>query len=200
MNPDFQKKMMELKEDPELKPMWDEIASKGPMAMMKYYQDPKFIAKINEKMGDMTSVMADAGIEKGSVAEAAGETVETIFDAAKFDDMEALEDFIAVGKDLNEQDGEGRTAAHYACAFGRAGILNRLLEEDAVKLELQDSKGNTPLHYACGYGRVDLVPVLVKAGADKAATNATGKTPADLAKLDEANPVTKNEEVMAMLE
>ena len=46
----------------------------------------------------------------------------------RFDDMEALEDFIAVGKDLNEQDGEGRTAAHYACAFGRVGILKRLLE------------------------------------------------------------------------
>ena len=37
----------------DLHPMWDDVQKNGPMAMMKWYNDPKFVAMIQEKMGDV---------------------------------------------------------------------------------------------------------------------------------------------------
>ena len=52
-NPTMQQKMMALRQDPDLQPMWDDVQKNGPMAMMKWYNDPKFVAMIQEKMGDV---------------------------------------------------------------------------------------------------------------------------------------------------
>lgn len=43
--------------------------------------------------------------------------------------MEAVEDFVAIGKDINEQDEEGRSALHYAVAYNNVlwGLLVKLL-------------------------------------------------------------------------
>ena len=57
-----------------------------------------------------------------------------------------------------------------------------------------DNQKNTPLHYAAGYGQKDAVEALVKNGAGVVAQNADGKSPLDVAKLNE------QEEVLALLE
>jgi ankyrin repeat protein len=67
--------------------------------------------------------------------------------------VEAVEDFIAIGKDVNAADAEARTPLHFACGLGSGEIVGALLEAGSA-LEATDSKGNTPLHYAAGYGRV----------------------------------------------
>lgn len=113
-------------------------------------------------------------------------------------DEEATEDFIAVGKDVNQQDAEGRTPAHFAAAHDATQVLRLLLDADA-DLTLTDSKGNTSLHYAAGYGRVDIVDMLLEAGADVSAQNATGKRPLEVAKLNPDNPVLEVEEIVEKL-
>ena len=50
-NPEMQQKMQALAQDPEMKPIFDEIRSEGPKAMMKYYNDPEFLKKMAEKLG-----------------------------------------------------------------------------------------------------------------------------------------------------
>ncbi|GFH16431.1 ANK_REP_REGION domain-containing protein [Haematococcus lacustris] len=40
-----------MKDDPELKPMLEELETAGPMAMMKYWQDPEVLAKLGKAMG-----------------------------------------------------------------------------------------------------------------------------------------------------
>ena len=99
----------------------------------------------------------------------------------RYGDLEAAEDFVAVGKDVNMQDAEKRTPLHYSAAHDHAHIMRFLLAEGA-NVELTDTKDNTPLHYAAGYGRVDIVEILLDAGANIAALNGTGKTPAALAR------------------
>ena len=47
----------------------------------------------------------------------------------RYGDEEALEDFIAIGKDINEADKEGRTALHYATAFNQPTCASMLLSE-----------------------------------------------------------------------
>ena len=54
----------------------------------------------------------------------------------RYGDLEAVEDFIAVGKDVNESDQDGRTALHYAVAYNHADIAAELLSNGA-SLEVQ---------------------------------------------------------------
>ncbi len=46
-------KMMELKEDPELKPIFDDIEANGAAAMEKYWNDTDLMSKISQKMSAM---------------------------------------------------------------------------------------------------------------------------------------------------
>ncbi len=47
-----------------------------------------------------------------------------------------MEDFIAVGKDVNESDEENRTPLHYAVAYNHAEIVDELVANGA-NLEAQ---------------------------------------------------------------
>jgi len=118
--------------------------------------------------------------------------------AHRYGDLEAVEDFIAIGKDVNQGDNEERTALHYAAGFNHGDVASLLLKEGA-SLAAKDSKGNTPLHYAAGYGRPALVHLLLEAGADTSAQNGSGKTAAEVASLNPNNPVLQDDELMARL-
>lgn len=56
-----------------------------------------------------------------------------------------------------------------------------------------------PPPLGAGYGRPVLVQMYLAAGADKSAKNSTGKTPYDLAKMDERNPVCSDADLLAKL-
>eukprot|EP00955_Chlamydomonas_euryale_P105159 365619-Chlamydomonas_euryale.AAC.1 len=56
-------------------------------------------------------------VAPGAAAAAEGPEVRNLFDAAKYGDMEAVEDFLAIGRDVNSADDEKRTPLHYACAY-----------------------------------------------------------------------------------
>ncbi|CAG9460628.1 unnamed protein product [Pedinophyceae sp. YPF-701] len=195
--PGFQEKVAALKDDPEFKEMFDDIKSNGMGAIMKYYNDPKWVAKIAAAVGSPGA--APEAAAAAPAAAAAAPEVDNLIDAAKVGDMEAVEDFIAVGKDLNMTDAEGRTPLHFACAYNRLQVVSELLTAGA-ELEISDSKNNTPLHYAAGYGRAEAVRMLLEAGASTAAQNATGKTPLDLVKLSDQNPLNADEDLCFQLE
>ncbi|KXZ50900.1 hypothetical protein GPECTOR_14g148 [Gonium pectorale] len=202
-NQQLQQRMQTLRNDPEFAEIFADIQKGGMQALMKYYNDPNFLAKLGEKLGDVAPGAGAAAAPPPAAAMpgAAPQEVEinNIRDAAKYGDEEAVEDFIAIGKDLNEGDPQGRTALHYSVAYDHAVIAKMLIDEGA-NLEVRDSMNNTPLHYACGYGRTGLARMLLDAGADKTVQNNTGKTPIDLARLDGRNPVNADEELLKRLE
>ena len=49
-SPDRMEKMMQLKDDPELKEVFQDIESNGPAAMEKYWNDTDLMSKIAKKM------------------------------------------------------------------------------------------------------------------------------------------------------
>jgi ankyrin repeat protein len=49
----------------------------------------------------------------------------------RYGDLEACEDFIAIGRDVNAADAENRTPLHYAVAYNHPDILEALLEAGA---------------------------------------------------------------------
>ncbi|PNH09850.1 Ankyrin repeat domain-containing protein 2 [Tetrabaena socialis] len=188
-NQQLQQRMQALKEDPEFAEYFKEIQKGGMQALMKYYNDPAFLEKLGEKIGDVVpkggggpaaAMAPPPGAMMPPGAAPPAPEINNIRDAAKHGDEEAVEDFLAIGKNPDEPDTQGRTALHYAAATDRPIIAKMLIDEGA-SLEVRDSMSNTPLHYACGYGRAGLARMLLDAGADRAAKNGTGKRPVDLA-------------------
>lgn len=192
--------------------MFEDIQSGGMPALMKYMNDPEWLAKVGSKMGDVAEMLAAGGGGAGGPAAAAGAagastaapsapipTVNNLFDAAKAGDLEAVEDFVAIGRDVDEQDEGGRTPLHFAVAYGHAAVARELLSSGA-SVDAKEQQGNTPLHYACGYGRAELVNLLVGAGADASLENGEGKSPLELVTGEPRNPLNADRDTLGVLE
>mmetsp|Transcript_16790 Transcript_16790/g.32116 ORF Transcript_16790/g.32116 Transcript_16790/m.32116 type:complete len:298 (-) Transcript_16790:880-1773(-) len=189
-NPEVQEKIKGLADDPEMKEFFDEIKAKGPGALMKYWNDPVMLNKMMKVIGPTGAV---PGPPPPQVPD-----IDNLWDAAKYGDLEAVEDFVAVGKDVNAQDDVGRTPLHFAVAYNHVDVVQELLNNKA-QVDIVDTKNNTPLHYAAGYGREDSILLLLDAGCDLSVKNDTGKTAGELAGMDARNPVSGNEELMKRL-
>ncbi|KAK9819574.1 hypothetical protein WJX81_003882 [Elliptochloris bilobata] len=203
-NQQLQARMAELKDDPDLQPMLADIQKNGMSALMKYWNDPKWLSKVGSKLGDVTAATAGArgagvSMQAPPTGPAAAPEVNTLFDAAKYGDLEAAEDFLAIGKDVDMRDPEGRTPLFFAVAYNHVAIVEELLRADA-DVHAQDGKGNTPLHFAAGYARGALARRLVEAGANGAVENSGGNTPLELVTLEKRNPLNQDADTLAMLE
>lgn len=187
-------------QDPEFAEMFAEIQKGGMPALMKIMNDPKWLTKLGERLGDIEMPAAGEGAGAGPAAAAPPmPEVKDLHDAAKYGDLEGAEDFIAIGKDVNAVDAEERSPLHFAAGAAHLEIAEALIDAGA-NLESVDSKGNTPLMYAAGYGRPALVALLLDKGASVTGKNGTGKTAADLARLDSRNPVSQDAALMARLD
>ena len=66
------------------------------------------------------------------------------------------------GININSKDGRGNTPLHYACRYGKLGIVQLLLSKKEIKVnELDQYCVETPLHVACTSANVDLVKILL---------------------------------------
>ncbi len=78
----------------------------GPAALTKFWNDEALLAKISQRLGGAT------GGPPPPQAQAAPQgppEVTNLFEAARYGDIEAVEDFLSIKKDVNEQDKEGRS-------------------------------------------------------------------------------------------
>ncbi|KAL3131959.1 hypothetical protein ABBQ38_007655 [Trebouxia sp. C0009 RCD-2024] len=192
----FAEKVEKLKEDPELKQYFEQARSGDPQALMKLMSDPDLTKKVMSKLGQVPqSSQAPPGPPAGSQE---APEINNLWDAARYGDLEATEDFIAIGKDVNAADPDGRTPLHYAVAYDQQDVMRALIDASA-NLESEDNKQNTPLHYACGYGRGGCVETLIDAGANTGATNSSGKNGLDLVKLSDKNPINADDELLELL-
>ena len=197
-----------MRDDPELKEKFDAIEKGGVGAMMKAMGDVKFLEKVGRAVGPppgmqttpppADSSTADTAPKSDSVDDLQMPEINTLLDAAKYGDIEAVEDFLAIGKDPNLVDEFNRSPLHFAVSIQHMEIIDVLLTAGA-DIEIRDSKDNTPLHYAAGYGRTKALRRLLEAGADGSVRNESGKTPADVARLSDQNPVLQEEDLMGQL-
>ncbi|KAJ0969302.1 hypothetical protein J5N97_022179 [Dioscorea zingiberensis] len=185
--------MSRIKEDPTLKPILDEIESNGPAAMMKYWNDQDVLKKLGQAMGVASSGKAATSGELSGpeeTEETGYEDESIVHHTASTGDVEGLKSALAAGADKDEEDSEGRTALHFACGYGELKCAQVLLEAGAT-VDALDKNKNTALHYAAGYGRKDCVALLLEHGAAVTLQNLDGKTPIDVAKLNNQDEVLK---------
>ena len=97
--------------------------------------------------------------------------------AALMGDLDAIQQHIAAGTDLEQKDPiGGSTPLITACVFGNAEVANVLMEAGA-DLEAKNNDGSTPLHCAALFCYPDIVQSLLDHGADKMSVNNRGEHP-----------------------
>ena len=89
-----------------------------------------------------------------------------LIDAVRQRDLELVKKFILEGENVNQQDGQGWTALHWAAGAGDAGALRLLLEKHA-DITARGRDNRTPLMVACAAGQSEAVKVLTE--SEKAA-------------------------------
>lgn len=103
---------------------------------------------------------------------------------------------IMLGAPVNEQDGDGQAALHFAALCGHASILLMLCYHEQINMNLAGQGGNTALHCSIAEGQPDCVKILVSAKnpANKYIENNDHLTPLDLIKK------SKSKELVLKLE
>ena len=95
--------------------------------------------------------------------------------AVKDQDRAAVRALIAGDVDVNERQGSGATALHWAVHRDDIELVNLLIEAGA-DVDAMNDIGVMPLSLACENGSASMVEVLLKAGADSNAVLRTGET------------------------
>jgi ankyrin repeat protein len=109
------------------------------------------------------------------LSSAAGDT--RLADASQQDDVAAVSSLLSQKVDLNEAQGDGMTALHWAASNDDLKLVQMLLAAGAsVKAETRMG-GVTPLFLACKNGDAAMVEALLVAGASATAPDAHGTTP-----------------------
>lgn len=95
--------------------------------------------------------------------------------AALQGNIDAIEQHIKTGSDLNKKDAYGSSPLIIAATFGKTGVAKALIESGA-DMKITNSEGATPLHIAAFFCRTEIVKALLDKGADKNAKNNSSST------------------------
>jgi hypothetical protein len=89
--------------------------------------------------------------------------------------IEAIQQHIQAGSDLNEKDVYGSTPLIISVTFGKTNVALALIEAGA-DMTISNNEGSNPLHIAAFFCRTEIVEALLEKGADINARNNAGKT------------------------
>ena len=89
-----------------------------------------------------------------------------VADAAMRGDKETLRALLKQGADVNQPQGDGMTALHWAATGGSMDLVEALLYAGANVRATTRLGGYAPLHVASQAGHAPVIDALTKAGAD----------------------------------
>lgn len=98
--------------------------------------------------------------------------------AALQGNVDAVEQHIKAGADLNAKDTWGSTPLMIAATFGKTDVAKTLIEAGA-DLDIRNNDGATALHAAAFLCRMEIVQALLEGGANKYITDNFRSTPLD---------------------
>jgi len=187
----MQGKFEELKKDPELASVMEELESGDPQAMMKYWNNPTVLKKFSEAVQD---VLEDTNAGESGNAAAEGEEEEELPPSMQLyageGNVDGLKELLGQGVNVDDKDDEGRTGFHFACGYGEMECIKFFLENGA-DINCSDNNKNTAMHYAAGYGQEEAVKILLEKKADLSLKNEDGNTAKEVAELNEKAEIVK---------
>ena len=92
--------------------------------------------------------------------------------------VDAIQEHIEAGSNLDEKDEHGSTPLIVAVTFGKTEVARALIDAGA-DMEITNNDGATPLHIAAFLCRTEVVQTLLDNGADKNTRNQSGRTALD---------------------
>src|SRR5271170_8118259 len=95
-----------------------------------------------------------------------------VVDAAKDQDAAAVRALLNRHGDVNERQGDGATALHWAAHWNDLEMAGLLIQAGG-QVNAADDSGATPLSLACANGSVPMAKLLLKAGANPNAALST---------------------------
>ena len=123
-------------------------------------------------------IIAACGSKQGKSAgsQTSSEPPGTGIHAAAFlGDLDAIQQHIKVGSNLNEKDEYGSSPLTIAATFDKTEVALALIEAGA-DINITNNDGATVLHTAAFFCRKEIVGALLKNGADKSVKNNFGST------------------------
>lgn len=100
----------------------------------------------------------------------------SIHDATIAGNLEAVEQHIAAGSDLNAKDPFGGSSPLIIAAVFDKPEIAKVLIDAGAKLDMKNNEGSTAIHTAAFFCRTDILQMLLDAGADKNIKNNFGST------------------------
>jgi ankyrin repeat protein len=97
-----------------------------------------------------------------------------VADAAMRGDLDAVQELLSRGADVNAAQGDGMTGLHWAAEMGNAEMAGMLLGAGASVRSVTRLGDYTPLHLAAKNGHPEVAGLLLEAGADVEAVTSTG--------------------------
>ena len=98
---------------------------------------------------------------------------------AKLGRLDQVQLAIQSGQNVNDKDGEGRTALHWAVDRAQEAMVHALVEQHGANVNAQDGEGATPLHYAAMCEHIPLTLYLLQHGADPSIEDESGESAAE---------------------
>lgn len=95
--------------------------------------------------------------------------------AALQGNLDAIQQHVDAGSDLNERDAYGSSPLIIAATFDRIEVAEALIDAGA-DMTVTNNEGATPLHIAAFFCRTEIVQALLDQGADKTLKNKAGHT------------------------
>lgn len=93
--------------------------------------------------------------------------------------VDAIQQHIKAGSDLNEKDEYGSTPLIAAITFGQTEVAKALIEA-GVDITITNNEGSTPLHIAAFFCHTEIVAALLDNGADKNLKSNAGSSPLEI--------------------
>ena len=142
------------------------------------------LVPLMNNMTKLNEFKENFGKEKSEISSKASIRGNSIWAAAKRNDIELLEKKISEGFDVNKKDYLQATPLHWASAYGNTESIDLLLKNGA-DIDAGDGKNSTPLHWASFMARPDSVKLLIDNNASIEKRNSDGSNAFQSAEIDE---------------
>lgn len=109
-------------------------------------------------------------------AEKLGKLKEIAFQAAREGDTKTVEEYLKLGRPIDERNARGDTLLTVAAYYGQPKVVEVILKQPKVEVDAKNKMGLTALTAAAFRGYPDVGELLVKSGANVNFANDSGQT------------------------